>query len=39
VGQVAATRQGWVLVLVEPGNTKDVPEGKVYRLLGGLSLS
>ena len=37
VGQVAATRPGWVLVLVEPGITKDVPEGKVYRLLGGLS--
>ena len=39
VGQVAATRPGWVQVLVEPGMTKEVPEGDVYRLLGGLRLA
>ena len=40
VGRVAAAWRGWVRVEVEPGGlSKDVPEGEVYRLLGGLRLA
>ena len=39
VGRVAAAWRGWVRVEVEPGTSKDVPEGEVYRLLGDLRLA
>jgi len=40
VGRVAASWPGWVRVEVEQGGaSKDVPEGQVYRLLGGLRLA
>ncbi len=40
VGRVAAVRPGWVQVVVErSGLQKDVQEGDVYRLLGGLTLA
>ena len=40
VGLVAAVWPGWVRVEVDPGgSSKDVPEGEVYRLLGGLRLA
>jgi hypothetical protein len=38
VARVAATWPGWVRVDVGPGASKDVPEGSVCRLLGGLRL-
>ena len=40
VGRVAAAWPGWVRVEVERGGaSKDVAEGEVYRLLGGLRLA
>ena len=40
MGRVTAAWPGWVRVEVEPGGaSKDVREGDVYRLLGGLRLS
>jgi hypothetical protein len=40
VGRVTAAWPGWVRVEVEQGDAyKDVPEGEVYRLLGGLRLA
>ncbi len=40
VGRVKAAWPGWVRVEVEHGGvSKDVPEGSLYRLLGGLRLA
>ena len=40
VARVVAAWPGWVRVEVDPGGAgKDVPEGDVYRLLGGLRLA
>ena len=40
MGRVTAAWPGWVRVEVEHGGaSKDVPEGDVCRLLGGLRLS
>ncbi len=40
VARVVAAWPGWVRVEVDPGGaSKDVPEGDVYRLLGGLRLA